>query len=86
MLIRFLQTRWLLIGILLGVLVTPATGQQSCPDPPLYVLLPRDYPCPLIRVCSTAYGICLIPFPVRPGTPCQCQAANGTWLPGVCVH
>jgi hypothetical protein len=27
-----------------------------------------------------------IPYTVAPGTPCYCQAANGAWLPGVCVH
>ena len=20
------------------------------------------------------------------GTPCQCLAANGTWVPGICTH
>jgi hypothetical protein len=84
--IRFLRTRWLLIGLVLGVLVGPATGQQQCPDPQLYALLPSDYPCPLIRICSTAQGICLIPFTVAPGTPCQCQAADGTWVQGLCVR
>jgi hypothetical protein len=84
--IRLLRRRWLLVGLLLGVLVTPATGQQPCPEPQFYRLLPRNYPCPLIRVCSTDYGICLIPYPVKPGTPCQCQAASGVWVPGVCVH
>ena len=84
--IRFLRTRWLLIGLVLGVLVGPATGQQQCPDPQLYALLPSDYPCPLIRVCSTEQGICLIPFTVAPGTPCHCQAADGAWVPGLCVR
>lgn len=83
---RVLRTRWLLAAILLGVLVTPATSQPQCPEPQLYVLLPHDYPCPLIRICSTDYGICLIPFTVAPGTPCQCQAWNGAWMSGVCVH
>ena len=25
-------------------------------------------------------------FTVAPGTPCQCQGANGTWVPGLCVR
>ena len=74
-----------LIGILLLALVTPAAAQQ-CPAPAFYALLPHDYPCSLIRVCSTQSGICAIPFTVQPGTPCSCQAPNGTWVPGVCVR
>ena len=49
-------------------------------------VLPHDYPCPLIRICHTDYGICLIPYTIAPGTPCQCQAANVTWVPGLCVR
>jgi hypothetical protein len=30
-------------------------------SPPLYKLLPLDYPYPLIRVCSTEEDICAIP-------------------------
>jgi hypothetical protein len=84
--IRFLRTRLLLVGILLSVLVAPATSQPQCPEPQLYELLPHDYQCPLIRICSTDYGICLIPYTIAPGTPCQCMAANGTWVPGLCVR
>jgi hypothetical protein len=84
--VRFLRTRWLLIGLVLGVLVTPATSQPQCPEPQLYALLPHDYPCPLIRICYTDHGICLLPFTIAPGTPCQCMAANGAWVPGVCVR
>jgi hypothetical protein len=62
------------------------TTSQQIPSPPLFQLLPFSYPYPLIRVCRTDYGICLIPSSVRPGTPCSCLAANGAWLPGVCVH
>jgi hypothetical protein len=80
-----LRGRLILLGVLIIALVTPATAQQ-CPAPPFYALLPANYPCSLIRVCSTQWGICAIPYPVRPGTPCQCQAANGAWLPGVCTH
>ena len=54
--------------------------------PPFFALLPFDYPGPLIRVCRTDYGICLIPYTIQPGTPCQCRAAGGTWLPGVSIH
>jgi hypothetical protein len=84
--LRFLRARWLLVGILIGVIVAPATGQQQCPEPQFYALLPHDYPCPLIRVCHTEAGICLIPFTIAPGTPCQCQAANGEWVHGLCVR
>jgi hypothetical protein len=49
-------------------------------------MMPHDYLCPLIRICSTDYGICLIPYTVAPGTPCQCMAANGAWVHGVCVR
>jgi hypothetical protein len=77
--------RLILAGALIVALVTPATAQQ-CPAPPFFMLLPLNYQCPLIRVCSTQWGICAIPFSVQPGTPCYCQAANGTWLPGVCVR
>jgi hypothetical protein len=55
-------------------------------NPPLYELLPFNYPYPLIRVCRTDYGICLIPVGVAPGTPCECRAADGSWFPGVCIH
>jgi hypothetical protein len=84
--IQFLRTRWLVVAIVLGVLAMPATSQSQCPEPQLYVLLPHDYPCPLIRSCSTQYGICLIPYTIAPGTPCHCQAWNGTWMPGLCVR
>jgi len=80
-----LRARLILVGVLIVALVTPAPGLQ-CPAPAFYVLLPHNYPCSLIRVCSTQWGICAIPYTVKPGTPCSCQAANGTWLSGVCVH
>jgi hypothetical protein len=76
----------MMVGIILGLLATPAQSQTQCPEPVLYELLPRDYPCPLIRICSTDYGICLIPYTIAPGTPCQCQASNGTWVFGLCVR
>ena len=73
------------IALLVGALVVPATGQEV-PAPPFYYLLPADYPYSLIRVCSTQWGICAIPVTVQPGTPCQCLASNGAWVPGVCTH
>ena len=79
------RARLIFLGVLIVALVAPATGQQ-CPAPEFYMLLPHNYPCNLIRVCSTPWGICAIPYPVQPGTPCHCRAANGAWLPGVCVR
>lgn len=71
-----------------AALCAPATAQRSrgFPEPPFYELLPADYPYPLIRVCSTGEGICAIPFPVQPGTPCSCRRPDGTWVNGVCVR
>jgi hypothetical protein len=82
---RNLLTAAVSIGLLVVTLVVPATGQQAT-APLFYRLLPRDYPYPLIRVCATAWGICAIPATVPPGAPCQCLAANGAWVPGVCTH
>jgi len=73
----------LLVGLLTIALAAASTGAAT---PPLYALLPSDYPGPLIRVCHTESGICLIPFTIQPGTPCACVAANGTWVPGITVH
>jgi hypothetical protein len=63
-----------------------ATAQETPPAPPFYQLLPLDYPYPLIRVCSTQWGVCAIPVTVVPGTPCSCLTASGVWVPGVCVR
>jgi len=73
---------------LMVTLVAVGLGVASAATvtPQLYALLPSDYPGPLIRVCSTEYGICLIPFTIQPGAPCECVTAGGTWLPGVTVH
>jgi hypothetical protein len=71
-----------IVAVALGM---PAAAQRF-PEATLYELLPFDYPYPLIRVCSTEEGICLIPFPVQPGTPCSCQRPDGTWVNGVCVR
>jgi len=74
--------------ILAGLIVASAlvAAGQETPVPQFYQLLPPDYPYPLIRVCSTQWGVCVIPVTVLPGTPCSCQVADGTWLPGVCVR
>lgn len=77
--------RAILVGILIIACAIPASAQQA-PAPPFYQLLPADYPYGLIRVCSTQWGICAIPGHIAPGTPCHCRAANGQWVPGVCVH
>jgi hypothetical protein len=79
------RARWLLGGLLVAALMTPASAQR-CPAPAYYQLLSPNYPCTLIRTCSTDYGVCAIPFSVQPGTPCSCRAANGTWIPGVCTR
>jgi hypothetical protein len=73
----------LMAGLLTIVLAATSTDVAA---PPFYALLPPDYPGPLIRVCHTQYGICLIPFTIQPGMPCQCVAADGTWVPGLTVH
>jgi len=69
-----------LMAIVLGVTPVQMT------TPPFYALLPSDYPGPLIRVCHTEYGICLIPVTIQPGAPCECVTAGGTWVSGVTVH
>ncbi|PYM77412.1 MAG: hypothetical protein DME03_05010 [Candidatus Rokuibacteriota bacterium] len=79
-----MSARGLLAALL--TLCAVATAAQETPAPQFYQLLPPDYPYALIRVCSTQWGVCAIPSTVMPGTPCSCQAADGTWLPGVCVR
>ena len=80
-----MRARLLLLTIWLVAFAIPASAQQI-PAPPFYQLLPLDYPHSLIRVCSTQWGICAIPGHIAPGTPCQCLAANGRWVPGLCVR
>ena len=58
---------------------------QEYPAPPFYLLLPHDYPYPLIRTCYTSAGICAIPFTIQPGTPCYCEASSGVRVDGVCT-
>jgi hypothetical protein len=72
------------VGAVLAV-VLGLTSAAAAP-PPFYELLPFDYPGPLIRVCHTDYGICLIPFTIQPGAPCECVTAGGAWVSGVTVH
>jgi hypothetical protein len=74
-----------LLAALLTLSAVAVTAQET-PAPQFYQLLPPDYPYALIRVCFTQWGICAIPATVMPGTPCSCRAADGTWLPGVCVR
>lgn len=80
-----LKRRFAVAAVLAAILSGPAMAQRF-PEATLYELLPPDWPYPLIRVCSTDEGICLIPFTVPPGRPCQCQRSDGVWLPGVCIR
>jgi hypothetical protein len=73
-------------ALLMALLTTALTATGGTAPPPLYALLPSDYPGPLIRVCHTDYGICLLPFTIQPGAPCACMAAGGVWVRGVTVH
>ena len=73
-------------AVLAVVLGLTSAAAAPPPPPPFYELLPFDYPGPLIRVCHTDYGICLIPFTIQPGAPCECVTAGGAWVSGVTVH
>ena len=77
--------RWLLVGLVTIAPAVPATAQEF-PSPTLHVLLPADYPYPIRRVCSTAWGICALPLTIPPGQPCVCQAVNGAWVSGACIR
>jgi hypothetical protein len=79
-----MSARWLPAALF--TLWAVGAAAQETPAPRFYELLPPDYPYGLIRVCSTQWGICAIPATVMPGTPCSCQAADGRWLPGVCMR
>jgi hypothetical protein len=76
--------RLILAGLIVASAVI-ATAQET-PAPQFYQLLPLDYPYPIIRVCSTQWGVCAIPATIMPGTPCSCQTSSGAWVPGVCVR
>jgi hypothetical protein len=93
--LRF-ESAALVLVMVLGLLGAPSGARsqpsadlplltQQYPSPPLYQLLPHDYPYPLIRTCWTEWGICLIPFTIEPGAPCYCQAPNGARVSGVCT-
>ena len=67
------------------LLAQGSSAQPQCPELPFYALVPFSYPCPIHpRVCRTDYGYCRIGTGILPGTPCQCQAPNGLWYPGIC--
>jgi hypothetical protein len=74
----------LVLVLTLTTLAGPLAA-QTIPAPPLYVLLPFNWPYPILRVCRTDYGICAIHWNVQPGTPCFC-ISNETWVPGVCIR
>jgi hypothetical protein len=76
--------RAVLTAVILSVISAAFAAEVAAP--PLYKLLPFDYPGPLIRVCRTEYGICLIPFTIVPGTPCECVTAEGIWVHGVSIR
>jgi hypothetical protein len=76
--------RHALLVAVMAVILTLTSAEVA--TPPLYELLPSDYRGPLIRVCHTEYGICLIPFTTQPGAPCECVTVAGIWVSGVTVH
>ena len=78
--------RWLALAAILGAILSVSAMAQQIPEARLYALLPHDYPYPLIRVCSTDEGICLLPFTIPPGRPCECQRPDGYWIPGLCIR
>jgi hypothetical protein len=76
----------LLIVLALALGQAGSSAAQQFPSPPLYALLPHNYPYPLIRVCYTPQGICAVPHATPPGQPCACQRPDGYWVQGVCTH
>ena len=74
---------FLVATLVLGGGVAPVKTFAQCPEVPPFTLIPPSYPCPVIPTCGTQYGVCRWPYAVSAGTPCQCQAANGAWIPGV---
>lgn len=79
--------RLVLLTLIASLLLAGDTPAQQCPELPFYVLVPFNYPCYIHpRSCRTDYGLCRIDFRFKPGAPCACQAANGAWLQGVCIH
>jgi hypothetical protein len=55
----------------------------QCHEAPPFALLPPSWTCPVIPKCGTQYGVCRWPNWAAAGQPCQCQASNGVWIPGV---
>ncbi|HYB71090.1 MAG TPA: hypothetical protein VEH80_10475 [Candidatus Bathyarchaeia archaeon] len=82
---RALSAAVVVFGLASIAAVTEAQDQTSEP-PPFYALLPRNYPGPLIRVCSTPEGICAVPYTIPPGEPCSCVRPDSVWVSGVVTH
>lgn len=85
--------RWLAALVLVAALCTVGNGfaQQpappQCPELPLFVLVPFNYPCIIHpRVCRTDYGLCRLEVGANPGAPCACRAYNGMWFQGICIR
>jgi hypothetical protein len=72
----------------LAILLCTGVGisLSQCPEAPPYKLLPPNWPCPAIPTCGTQYGVCRLPYFAAAGQPCYCQAADGSWIPGVCTR
>jgi hypothetical protein len=73
------------LAVLTGAVgVDPGFGQ--CPEAPAFVLLPSTWQCAVLPACGTQYGVCRGPYAAYSGQPCQCQASNGGWMPGVIIR
>ena len=83
---RLRASGFLLIVVALALAQAGSSAAQQFPSPPLYAMLPHNYPYPLIRVCDTPQGICAVPFATRPGQSCLCQRPDGYWVQGVCTR
>ena len=67
--------------------VSPGQQPPQCPELPYYQLVPFNSPCHIHpRTCRTDFGLCRVGAGLLPGSPCQCVAANGVWLPGVIIR
>jgi hypothetical protein len=77
----------LVLALAFALLLAQDTPAQECPELPFNVLVPFNYPCPIMpRLCRTDYGLCRLGIGISPGTPCYCYAYNGVAYPGVCVR
>jgi hypothetical protein len=83
---RALQVALILAVAALFLGTDARVGVGQCPEAPPYRLLPATWPCPVLPTCGTQYGVCRLPYFAIAGQPCQCQAADGTWIPGVCTR